>query len=159
MHAIVEGGVCAHRHADGAHARTHTDPGAGAVVERLRHPEHRASTALVWANGMYVTKHAVGLYGHRAPTRSWQEQFQRLPPVQEAIHVRATAPCASLLRSAVTHALMVGAFAIGGRALQASRHPPLLERYEGLARVEAYFITHARVGCVGSGACLPPLPP
>ena len=60
-------------------------------MERLRKPEHRASLALVWANGMYVTKHAIGVYGHRPAHRSWQEQFLRLPPLQEAIKVRAVA--------------------------------------------------------------------
>ena len=60
------------------------------MCERLRRREHANAVALVWANGMYVTKHAVGLYGHRPATRSWQEQFQRLPPVQEAIKVWPT---------------------------------------------------------------------
>ena len=32
--------------------------------------------------------------------------------------------------------------------MQASHQPPLLERFDGIARVEAYFITHARVSYV-----------
>ena len=62
---------------------------APSVAERLRRAEHRSSVALVWANGMYVTKHAIGIYGHRPARRSWQEQFLRLPPVQESIKVGA----------------------------------------------------------------------
>jgi len=65
------------------------------VAERLRRAEHGSSVALVWANGMYVTKHAIGVYGHRPARRSWQEQFLRLPPVQESIKVRAHSRVAS----------------------------------------------------------------
>ncbi len=35
---------------------------------------------------MYVTKHAIGVYGTSHPTRTWKEQFSQFPPIQESIY-------------------------------------------------------------------------
>jgi acetyl-CoA C-acetyltransferase len=40
------------------------------VVTRLRQPD--CNTALVTANGLYLTKHSMGLYSSHAPTSPWQ---------------------------------------------------------------------------------------
>jgi len=59
--------------------------GIVSMVDTLR--KDKKAKGLVWANGMYVTKHAVGVYGHQPPKTSWSAQTTLLPPIQELITV------------------------------------------------------------------------
>ena len=52
----------------------------------------------------------------------------------------------------LTEAVVESMRAIFQTKRQVSRQPPLLERYEGLGRVEAYFIMHSRVTYVPTRA-------
>ena len=54
------------------------------VVDKIR--ENPKSKGLVYANGMFVTKHAIGIYGKGRPKYKWEETHARLAAVQEAIY-------------------------------------------------------------------------
>jgi hypothetical protein len=59
------------------------------VVEKIR--ESPKSNGLVYANGMYVTKHAIGVYGKGRPKFKWAENFSKFADIQESIY-RAELP-------------------------------------------------------------------
>ena len=54
------------------------------VVDKIR--KNPQSKGLVYANGMYVTKCAIGVYGKGRPKYKWEEIHARLAAVQEAIY-------------------------------------------------------------------------
>ena len=60
------------------------------MVDKIR--ENPKSKGLVYANGMYVTKHAIGVYGKGRPKYKWEETQTRLAAVQEAIYHQELPP-------------------------------------------------------------------
>jgi len=55
------------------------------VIERLREDADPKAAGMVHANGMFLTKEAIGIYGKVPPKRSWQDQFVLFPAFQKAI--------------------------------------------------------------------------
>jgi acetyl-CoA C-acetyltransferase len=55
------------------------------VVDRIR--KDRTLRAMVTANGWYLTKHSIGIYGGTPPTSSWEESSD--PEIQHAINAAA----------------------------------------------------------------------
>jgi len=53
------------------------------MVDRIR--ENPSLKGLVTANGMYITKHAVGIYGKSRPHISWTAQFANFHVIQQSI--------------------------------------------------------------------------
>ena len=60
------------------------------VIDKIR--ENPKLRGLVYANGMYITKHAVGIYGKGRPKTGWAEQSSKFPSVQQLITDTALPP-------------------------------------------------------------------
>jgi len=78
------------------------------VTEKIR--QDPTAKGLVYANGMFITKHAIGIYGKSKPLTPWSHQFPHFPLIQKSIH--------------------------------SAKLPPVIEKAEGIFKVEAYMISY-----------------
>lgn len=69
----------------GGPGNNYTLHGIASAAELIR--ADRSKKAMVTANGWYITKHSVGVYGGSPPERPWEERDDS--PVQEAIDAEA----------------------------------------------------------------------